>query len=44
ADVNGLGAADIALLEIVEDKMGFDLPELPENVAALAGKKRSTKK
>jgi DNA-directed RNA polymerase subunit omega len=40
ADVNGLGAADIALLEIVEDKMGFELPELPENTAANSGKKR----
>ena len=27
ADYTGLGAADIALKEIVEDKMGWDLPE-----------------
>ena len=26
-DVAGLGAADIALREIIEEKMGFDLPE-----------------
>jgi len=25
-DTAGLGAANIALLEIIEDKMGFDLP------------------
>jgi DNA-directed RNA polymerase subunit omega len=28
ADVAKLGAADIALLEIIEDKMGFESPEL----------------
>jgi DNA-directed RNA polymerase subunit omega len=28
ADVGHLGWADIALLEIIEDKMSFDLPEL----------------
>ena len=28
ADVSNLGAADIALLEIIEDKMGFETPEL----------------
>ena len=28
ADVGNLGAADIALLEIIEDKMDFDMPEL----------------
>jgi len=27
ADYTGLGAADIALKEIVDDKMGWDLPE-----------------
>jgi DNA-directed RNA polymerase subunit omega len=26
-DVTGLGAADIALTEIIEDKMGWDSPE-----------------
>ena len=27
-DVGGLGAADIALREIIEGKMGFDMPEI----------------
>ncbi|HWV98545.1 MAG TPA: DNA-directed RNA polymerase subunit omega [Candidatus Acidoferrum sp.] len=27
AEVGNLGAADIALLEIIEDKMGFEIPE-----------------
>jgi DNA-directed RNA polymerase subunit omega len=27
ADTGNLGAADIALLEIIEDKMGFEMPE-----------------
>ena len=27
ADVGNLGAADIALLEIIEDKMDFEMPE-----------------
>jgi DNA-directed RNA polymerase subunit omega len=30
ADVGNLGAADIALLEIVEGKMGFEMPETIE--------------
>jgi len=30
ADVTGMGAADIALLEIIEEKVGWDLPELAE--------------
>ena len=28
ADVGNLGAADIALLEIIEDKMSFEMPEI----------------
>jgi len=28
ADVGNLGAADIALREIVEDRMGFEMPEV----------------
>jgi len=27
ADIANLGAADIALREIIEDKMGFEMPE-----------------
>jgi DNA-directed RNA polymerase subunit omega len=30
AEVGNLGAADIALREIIEDKMDFDMPELIE--------------
>ena len=30
ADIANLGAADIALLEIIEDKMGWELAEVPE--------------
>ena len=30
ADTANLGAADIALLEIIEDKIGFDMPEILE--------------
>ena len=29
-DTGNLGAADIALLEIIEDKMGFEMPEPAE--------------
>ncbi len=39
ADTGHLGAADIALLEIIEDKMGFELPELAE-LSRPAGRKR----
>ena len=28
ADVGNLGAADVALREIIEDKMGFEMPEI----------------
>ena len=30
ANVTNLGAADIALLEIIEDKMSFEMPEIIE--------------
>ncbi len=30
ADVGNLGSADIALREIVEDKIGFEMPEVVE--------------
>jgi DNA-directed RNA polymerase subunit omega len=30
ADIGHLGAADIALREIIEDKIGFDMPEILE--------------
>jgi DNA-directed RNA polymerase subunit omega len=28
SDTGNLGVADVALLEIIEDKMGFDMPEI----------------
>jgi DNA-directed RNA polymerase subunit omega len=44
-DVTGLGAADIALTEIIEEKMGWDLPELNETEKpANNSKKRAAKK
>ncbi len=30
ADTGNFGAADIALLEIIEDKMGLEMPDLAE--------------
>ena len=30
AGAENLGVADIALREIIEDKMGFEMPEIPE--------------
>jgi DNA-directed RNA polymerase subunit omega len=39
ADTANLGAADVALLEIIEDKIGFDMPEMLE-VTRPSGKNR----
>lgn len=39
ADVGNMGAADIALLEIVEGKVGFEMPELVELTHPTARKK-----
>jgi DNA-directed RNA polymerase subunit omega len=39
ADTGNLGAADIALLEIIEDKVGFEMPEVTE-LTRPVGKKR----
>ena len=39
-DVGNMGAADIALTEIIEDKMGWDLPEELKLVAHPPAKKR----
>ena len=39
AEPGNLGAADIALLEIIEDKVGFEMPELVE-LTRPVGKKR----
>ena len=42
ADAANLGAADIALLEIIEGKIGFDMPE-PVELTRPNSKKRSKK-
>ncbi len=39
ADAGHWGAADVALLEIIEDKMGFEMPEFVE-LTRPVGKKR----
>lgn len=39
-DAGNLGAADIALREIVEGKLGWELPETPESGVTAAQKKR----
>lgn len=41
-DVTGLGAADIALKEIVEEKMGWEVPEEAPVLEAPKKRKRST--
>lgn len=43
SDAHNLGAADIALLEIIEDKVGFDLPE-PVELVRPTTKKRAKKR
>jgi DNA-directed RNA polymerase subunit omega len=40
ADTGNLGAGDIALLEIIEDKIGFDMPELVELTRPNAKKRK----
>ena len=40
SDPGHLGAADIALREILEDKIGWELPELTELVRPKAKKRR----
>lgn len=40
ADTANLGAADIALLEIIEEKIGWDMPELSDVEKPSATKKR----
>jgi DNA-directed RNA polymerase subunit omega len=43
ADVGNMGAADIALTEIVEGKMGFEIPE-PVELTRPSLKKRGKKR
>jgi DNA-directed RNA polymerase subunit omega len=40
SDVGNLGVADIALREILEDKMGWEVPELVELVRPQAKKRK----
>ena len=40
ADTGHLGAADIALLEIIEEKIGFEMPELVELVRPVPKKRK----
>jgi hypothetical protein len=42
-ETQNLGAADIALLEIIEEKIGFEMPELVELVRP-SSKKRAKKR
>jgi DNA-directed RNA polymerase subunit omega len=43
SDITGLGAADIALTELIEDKIGWDLPELAEVEKPANGTKKRKK-
>ena len=40
ADAQNMSAADIALLEIIEDKMGWEMPELIELIRATPKKRK----
>ena len=40
SNVGNLGVADIALREIIEDKMGWELPELVELIRPQAKKRK----
>jgi len=40
ANVTNLGAADIALREIIEEKIGFEMPELTELVRPTPKKRK----
>jgi DNA-directed RNA polymerase subunit omega len=40
SDPGNLGAADIALREIIEDKIGFEMPEIVELARPTAKKRR----
>ena len=40
ADIGHLGAADIALLEIIEEKVGFEMPEITELARPTAKKRK----
>ncbi len=40
ADTGQLGAADIALLEIIEDKMSFEMPEVVDLVRPVTKRRK----
>ena len=40
AHADNLGAADVALLEIIEEKIGFEMPELVELTRPVAKKRK----
>ncbi len=40
AEVGNMGAADIALTEIIEEKIGFEMPELVELTRPVAKKRK----
>jgi DNA-directed RNA polymerase subunit omega len=40
SDAGNLGAADVALREIIEDKIGFEMPEVEELTRPAAKKRR----
>jgi DNA-directed RNA polymerase subunit omega len=40
SEIGNLGAADIALLEIIEDKMGFEMPEVIELARPVTKKRK----
>ena len=42
ADTTGLGASDIALLEIIEDKMDYQLLENPQEAVAAPKKRKKS--
>ena len=44
ADAGNLGAGDIALREIIEEKIGWDLPENTEGSAPAPKKRKSSKR
>jgi DNA-directed RNA polymerase subunit omega len=40
SDVGNLGAADIALMEIIEDKIGYEMPDMVELARPTAKKRK----
>ncbi len=42
-NVGNLGVADIALREILEDKIGWDMPEIVETIRPVAKKRKKQK-